>query len=51
MSKSKRPDPKVEALRKERALNRTPDEVNDPLFSSLDVFKHVVSQGSHERLP
>jgi len=38
MSKSKRPDPKVEALRKERALNRTPDEVNDPLFSSDSFF-------------
>lgn len=38
MAKAKPPDPKVDALRQHRSLNRRPDEVLDPLFVSSDFF-------------
>ncbi|MBI2323172.1 MAG: helix-turn-helix domain containing protein [Chloroflexi bacterium] len=38
MAKSKRPDPKVAALRQEGSLNPHPESVSDPLFASSDFF-------------
>lgn len=38
MARSKRPDPKVGALRKEGSLNPHPEAVADPLFSESDFF-------------
>ena len=38
MAKTKRPDPKVEALRQQGTLNPRPDRVTDSLFAAADFF-------------
>jgi transposase len=38
MSRRRRPDPKVEALRQQGALNPDPSGVSDPLFQGSDFF-------------
>jgi transposase len=38
MAKTRRPDPKTEALRQQGSLNPHPDGVQDPLFAGTDFF-------------
>jgi len=38
MAKTRRPDPKTEALRQQGSLNPHPDGVQDPLFAGADFF-------------
>lgn len=38
MARSRRPDPKIEALRLQGSLNPHPDRVADPLFATADFF-------------
>ena len=38
MAKTRPPDKKIEALRKQGSLNPHPDAVQDPLFAAADFF-------------
>jgi transposase len=38
MAKTRRPDPKLEALRQQRCLHPHPERVTDPLFAGADFF-------------
>ena len=38
MAKTRPPDPKIEALRRQGSLNPHPDKVSDPLFATADFF-------------
>ena len=38
MAKTRRPNPKIEALRRQGSLNAHPDRVQDPLFATADFF-------------
>ena len=38
MAKTRPPDPKVQALRKQGSLNPHPEKVQDPLFAATDFF-------------